>query len=452
MAVNYKKNNLKKAITFVNLNHIPGPRNMKYFNYVKLFQKDILGAFTGTHEEYGDIASFPWPMNSIIIYSPSFYKQVLIDDNRSYAKGEQVEEVKVVVGEGLGTNNDFNLWKRNRAIVSKEFNKNSTLQYSPIVKNIIDKNVASISDTTDIDLLYKKLMMQIVSKIFLGADLDDKMILAVNEAVELVSIISYKRIFQFFPLPYWIPTKAHRQFKKKIDLLDKMVYDLIAKTKNNLNGNQLNVLSRLVQAKDSETGESLTDLEIRDEVMTILIAGFETSSYTLTWATALLAKYHDIQEKLYLEVSTRTLDELLEENSYFECFIQEVMRLCPAIPILSRKTIAETKLGDITIPKNTNVVIPIYVTQRSEKYVKDPLSFDPERMRDRSLLNNHVSNPFSKGPRRCIGELFAKHAMAMALKEILTKYKLTLKSEFPKETAFVTLKPQSAILVNFVKR
>src|SRR5688572_13197992 len=104
MANPNKRSPLSKAFTFVNLTGIPGPRGLQYYQFARLFQKDVIGGFTKVYEDYGDIASFPWPMNSVIIYSPAFVQKVLIEDGKKYVKGEQIEELRAVVGDGLATN------------------------------------------------------------------------------------------------------------------------------------------------------------------------------------------------------------------------------------------------------------------------------------------------------------------------------------------------------------
>lgn len=451
MANENKKANFYKLITFVNLSKIPGPRFFKYFLIVKKFQRNILQGFNETHQTYGDIASFPWPMNSVIIYSPKFYKQVLIDQSKKYGKGEQADEIRAIVGNGLGTNNDYKSWVRNRSIVSREFTKKSSHEYYEVINSIVDSHVKKYHAKIDICDQSKKLTLDIASNIFLGLKLDEAEISYFNEAVEFTSVVAYERIFQFFPIPYWVPLLKHIKFKKYFSFIDTTIRNAI-NTERQEQKSKLNILSRLVHAKDPETNESLTDLEVRDEIITILIAGYETTAFTLTWFFALMAKHQDIQDKLFSELKNYDGDNIVEDVEYFSQVVSEVMRLYPALPVLSRKALVDTQIGDFHIPKNTNVVLPIYVTQRSESYLKEPLSFNPDRFKDDEINKNHISNPFSKGPRRCVGETMALMEIAIIVKKVMCEYKIFLDGEFPKETVHVTLKPELPLWVRLEKR
>ncbi|EQC44058.1 cytochrome P450 [Bacteriovorax sp. Seq25_V] len=445
MANENRKSSFKKAITFVRLSHIPGPRGLKYINYVKEFQKNILAAFTQTHNEYGKIASFPWPMNSVIIYDPKMIKEVLIENNRSFIKGEQIEEIRAVVGNGLATNNDFNLWLRNRTIISKEFGNNAITRYEPSIKNITSKMVANFSDSINICDFCKKVTFDIACEIFLGSNLGEEKAKIVSEAVDYTSIVTYERIFEFFPIPYWVPTKKNFKFKRHFKNLETIVMELITKERENPRPTELSsVLQRLVHAKDEETGTSLRDDELRDEILTIMLAGHETTAHTLSWIFGLLAKHQDIQEKLFIEIQ--------RNDDYLDLVIHEAMRLYPAFPVLSRKASKDTQIGDLQIFKNTNVVIPIYVMQRSEKYHQDPLEFKPDRFITNEINKEHRSIPFSKGPRRCIGELFSLSEIKIIIKEVLNNFQLELSDELPLAEAYVSLRPKKDILIKLTSR
>ncbi len=446
MANENRKSSFKKAITFVKLSHIPGPRGIEYFKYVKMFQKNILDAFTRTHEKYGKIASFPWPMNSIIIYDPKMIKEVLIEKNRSFIKGEQIEEIRAVVGNGLATNNDFNLWIRNRSIISKEFGNNAIRKYEQTIRGLTLQELDGLERDVNICDFTKLLTFNIACEIFLGANLGVEKSKIVNEAVHYTSIVTYERIFEFFPIPYWLPTKKNYHFKKHYQNLEKIVMDLIEEQRRSPKREELSsVLERLVHARDEETGEALRDDELRDEILTIMLAGHETSAHTLAWIFGLLAKNQDIQERLYREINA-------SDDTYLEKVIQESMRLYPAFPVLSRKASEDTQVGGYRISKNTNVVIPIFVMQRSENYHLNPLNFDPERFNTDEINKDHRSIPFSKGPRRCIGELFAMTEIKIIIKEVLKKYKLEYLQELPVPEAYVSLRPETDIHLKITKR
>lgn len=441
MANENRSNSFKKAFTFVDLSGVPGPRGKKFFDYVKRFQQDILGSFTDVYKEYGHIAGFSWPMNSVIIYSPDMIKKVLVDDAKKYIKGEQIDELKAVVGNGLATNNDHESWVKSRGLVSREFGNKAVEQNLGIMLGIIRSHLKGYEAQSEMIVCHsmKKMTFDIACNIFLGLEANNDEAKKVNEAVEFTSVVTYSRIFELFPLPYWIPTPKHIEFNRHFKNLNDVVNKIISRPTSSQKNS---VLSRLVAARDEESGKRFTHTEVRDEILTIMIAGHETSAHTLTWAIALLAKHKDVQEKVWKEVKDLEISgSLLEKTPYLQKVLWETMRLYPAFPVLSRKTKDETKLGNHVIPAKTNVVIPIYVMQRSDEFWANASQFQPDRFQNEDARNSYASIPFGRGQRRCVGEIFAMTEMTLFLVEFIKKFEVTLEVDFPKEVAAVSLKP-----------
>lgn len=459
MANPNKRSAFTKALSFINLDHIPGPRGRYYFQFVRHFQTNILEAFTRVNKEYGAIGSFPWPMNSVIIYTPEFIKNVLIENSKSYIKGEQIEELRAIVGNGLATNNDYESWLKSRALLAKEFNNKSVANFIDSFQRISSSQFSSWEGshfTLDICEEMKLLTFNIACQTLLGVTLDQLKAKKVNEAVHFTSIITYKRIFQLFPVPYWVPTITNYQFNKHYNNLNNIVMRLISNERNNPQENGSSVLQKLVHAKDAETNFSFSDEELRDEVLTMMLAGHETSAHTLTWIFGLLAKHQDIQVKLHEEILAHpetAPQNYTESMKLLKCVMFESMRLYPAFPVLSRKTAVAIKLGEYNLPKNTNVVIPIYVMQRNNQYWENAEMFEPDRFLNESAEKSYAYMPFSRGPRRCIAELFAVTEMAIIIVELIKQYKIELLSgELPKEEAFVSLKPIGGMPIKFSRR
>jgi cytochrome P450 len=182
----------------------------------------------------------------------------------------------------------------------------------------------------------------------------------------------------------------------------------------------------------------------------MMLAGHETSAHTLTWIFGLLAKHPEIQEKLYQEIQSSTS---VESIPYLKLVMNEAMRLYPAFPVLSRKTAVDCQLGDYKIPQNTNVVIPIYVMQRHADNWDRPTEFIPERFADPAAEKSYAFLPFSRGPRRCIAELFAMTEMSIIVVNLLKLYKIELTTNtLPEEVAFVSLKPVDGMNIKLTKR
>mgnify|MGYP003665519376 CR=1 FL=1 len=459
MANENKRSAFSKATTFVKLTGIPGPRGYLYFKYVRLFQNNILHAFTKVNKEYGEIASFPWPMNSVIVYSPRLIKEILVDNNRSYIKGEQIEEIRAVVGNGLATNNNHDSWLKSRKLMAREFNKKSVKKFYDIFSKECHKSISQISSQKisqlDICEIMKLLTFNIATATTLGKKLSSEDAVKVNEAVHYTSIVTYERIFQFFPIPYWVPTLKNLNFNMHFKNLNSIVKGIISEEKNNKNASGESILEKLVHAKDEETGFSFKETELRDEILTLLIAGHETSAHTLTWAFGLLAKHQEIQQKLYLQIKDLTDPEEITNHPYLIQVIKETMRLYPAFPVLSRKANQNLNLGKYRLDKETNVVIPIYVTQRSTEYWDEPSTFNPDRFEGESgekLDKSYQYLPFSRGPRRCIAELFAMDEMCLIIKYFITELQFQLNGELPEDIAQVSLKPKGGMRLSLKTR
>lgn len=456
MANKNTRSALTKAFSFVDLSHIPGPRGMEYIKYVNFFQNNILGAFSQVGVDYGDIASFPWPMNSIIIYSPEFARQILVERHKKYIKGEQIEEMRAVVGTGLATNNDYPSWLRSRTIVAKEFNSKAVEGFVSQFGKWTDKRIESWrthgSSAIDACEEMKFLTFEIACATLLGSHLDVSDAHKVNEAVKYTAKVSYERIFQFFPLPYWLPTSTNLKFNRHYNNLDSIVMRLINDEKaRDKTHAPSSVLERLVHAKDPESGTGLSDEELRDEVLTLMLAGHETSAHTLTWIIGLLAKHQDKQKRLQSEIdssSEHSLQNINEQIPFLHWIILEGMRLYPAFPVLSRKCATEDHLGPYRIPPKTNVVIPIFVIQTLKENWAAPKQFMPERFEDESLSKNVAYMPFSKGPRKCLAEHFALTEMGIILYKIFKSFDVELVNEdLPMAEAYFSLKPVGGMKV-----
>ncbi len=456
MANKNTRSALTKAFSFVDLSHIPGPRGLEYIKYVNFFQKNILGAFSQVGVDYGDIASFPWPMNSIIIYSPEFARQILVERHKKYIKGEQIEEMRAVVGTGLATNNDYPSWLRSRTIVAKEFNSKAVegfvSQFGKWTDKRIDYWETHGSSVIDICEEMKFLTFEIACATLLGSHLDVSEAHKVNEAVKYTAKVSYERIFQFFPLPYWLPTSTNLKFNQHYNNLDSIVMRLIDEEKaRDKTHAPSSVLERLVHAKDPESGTGLSDEELRDEVLTLMLAGHETSAHTLTWIIGLLAKHQDKQKRLQSEIdnfSEHSLYNINEQIPFLYWIILEGMRLYPAFPVLSRKCATEDQLGPYRIPPQTNVVIPIFVIQSLKENWESAKQFLPERFEDENLSKNVAYMPFSKGPRKCLAEHFALTEMGIILYKIFKNFDVELVNEdLPMAEAYFSLKPVGGMKV-----
>jgi cytochrome P450 len=444
---------------FSRLDHIPGPRGLEFFEMMLLFQKNSLRALEKSYKVYGPLVSYPWPVNTVLIFDPKLIKQVLIDKKQIYKKGDQTGELKQVLGEGLVTNSDRPSWLRNRTIVSKEMGPRIVQGFSSLFKELTLSEMLVWPKEGDISLsqTMRTLTFKIAGQMLLGSGLSIEDAKQVDEAVEMTSKLAHDHMFQFMPTPYWIPTSKNREFKKHLGNLDRIVLRLLNESKEKGHEKKnLSLLERLVLAKHPETGEPLDQKNLRDEVLTLLIAGYETTYNSLCWTLALIASTPDVKKKIQGELEQSqdvTSMEFTKTHPELYHAILEGLRLYTAIPMSSRKSTAPDQLGDFELPAGVNVIIPAWVIHRDPLFWPDPIAFRPERWNnvDPNQVDAYV--PFSKGSRRCVGEAMAMVEMAVIISTIMKNFEVALKnSVFPEAVAYVSLRPDEEILLRVKKK
>lgn len=435
------------------LSHIPGPRGLEFIKGVQETRRDVLAIFKKFSEE-GDIFSVPWPMNFVFLFHPEAVKKVLLDNSKNYKKGDSNKELMAILGEGLATVFDHDKWLRKYTIISKEFNPKAVSNFAGIFKDITQEYLDEMKFKESVDICdeMKKLTFFIACRTLLAAKMSDKDADTVNEAVLYTTKVAYQRIFQFLPVPYWVPTPTNFEFKRHMKAMDEIVYRLIDEEKSRPKSpDPKTILERLVHAVDPSTGQGLSHQELRDEVLTTMIAGHETSAHALTWTMGLLARDQKIQDKLREEINANVdlqPTEYLEKMPYLKAVILEAMRIYPSFPIIAKVATNDDELLGHKIPKGTNIIIPLIYIQRSPKNWDRPMEFIPERFIGTDAARSTAYLPFSRGPRKCIGELFAMTEMAVVVFKMIQNFKLELEgTTLPKEVAYFTLKPESKLMV-----
>tara|TARA_Y100000590_G_scaffold470776_1_gene670384 strand:+ start:18075 stop:19457 length:1383 start_codon:yes stop_codon:yes gene_type:complete len=452
--------NLRNSFSLSGIRHIPGPRGLEFVKLMFHFKRDSLGALEETEKKFGTIASYGWPINTIIIYDTKLIKQVLGDKRKIYVKGAQTDEMKVVMGNGLVTNNDRKSWLRSRVIVSKELGPAAITGFSRIIYELTKKRINSWkengSSNLDFSLEMRNLTFAIAGKTLLGSDLTEEDARIVDEAVLYTSKMAHDHMFELFPLPYWVPTKKNREFHRHNNNLSSIVKRLLNQEKAHSDeAKAKSILQRLVYAKNPDTGEGLSDRELKDEVITLLIAGYETTSNSLAWIFGLLANHIDIQDELREEL--RNAEEITSinfKNSHPKLYraIVEGIRLYTTIPMSSRKNLEDDQFGEYKVPKGTSIVIPVWNIHRSEKHWDDALRFNPKRFEGVEVNRLDHYLPFSKGERRCVGENFSLIEVAIIVSEVLKSYKLELEgTSLPRAVSHVSLKPENGMPIKLTR-
>ena len=315
------------------------------------------------------------------------------------------------------------------------------------------RKVVKNQQTIDISKEMMRLTLGVVGRALFSTNLE-RDAREVGEAFTVALAESSKRADRMIPMPLWLPTASNLHYKEALQILDTFVFNLIQERRRATN-RPFDLLTMLIESVDEETKEGMTDAEIRDEVMTFMLAGHETTALALTWTWYLLAEHTEAAEKVRKECHEAIGDRLpevqdLDKLQFTKMVFQELMRLYPPIPFIARNTIETDRLGGYEIPKNTTILISQFLTHRHPRYWEDPDRFNLERFTPEAVRERHplCYFPFSSGQRMCIGADFATTEALVFLGMAVQKYKLERVSTGPVELLEqVTLRPKGGILM-----
>ena len=400
----------------------PGPDGLPFVGVTREFAKDRLGFVTRMAEEYGDVVRSPVAGGDAFygLYHPDHIRYVLVENNQNYVKGEIFQRQLSLLGEGV-LNAEGERWRRQRHMVEPAFHPNRIAGYEEPMTDFTERLVDDYTDgeVRNVHGDMMTLTLEIVAHALFDVDIreaqDD-----VGRALETVMAHSRRRSARLVNIPDWVPTPGNVQYLRAANALDSIVSGIIEERRDG-DDDSLDVVSMLMTAED-ESGEGMTDEQIHDEVMTLLLAGHETTAQALTYTWYLLATHPEVEQRLLAE-----LDEVLAGDTptvadltaltYTEKVIRESMRLYPPVWGLLREPIADDEIDGYRIPAGKSVGVFQWVTHRDPRFYDDPLAFQPERWTDDFRRNLHpfAYFPFGGGPRRCLGDRFALQESRLVL-------------------------------------
>ena len=395
----------------------PGPPSRWPGGHASNLINNPLPLFRQCAEEYGDIASLRLFNRRIYVLSnPDYIKHVLVTDQKNYEKGRALEATRQVIGEGLLTSEgDFH--HRQRLIMQPAFHRRQVAGYADIMSRLTQTHLNGWQNGQSFDLHQQmmQLTMKIATETLFGADISagyKKLTAALNDLMNDFTFLDATPVGQLLSR---IPTRRNFQRKRWLDTLDSAIYEFI-RAGQEKDEEQYNLLSMLLAAHQAEDQPSLSLAQIRDEVMTLFIAGHETTANAIIWTFYLLTQHPDVEAQLQAEVDTVLGGRLpTAEDSrqlkYTRMVLSEAMRLYPPAWAIGRRAIADDEIGGYKIPADSGVVFSQWVMHRHPLYWREPLCFQPERF-DSDLDSQpkrprYAYFPFGGGARACIGEAFA---------------------------------------------
>ena len=442
----------------------PGPFGLKASATMRGAQARPLETFVTLRETYGDVVrtGLGGPLTYYLVFNPAGAEHVLAHHHKNYRKGAVNAQFRVLDGEGLVTS-EGDFWVRQRRLAQPAFHRQRLEGLGAIMASAAVglaarwELAAHESRVFDVEPELMRVTLEVAGRTLFGVDLSEEA-RHLSPAVDVARDYITWRMFRPY-LPSWLPTPRHQAFLKARKTLDEVVYGII-RDRRRTGADPGDLLSMLMAARDEETGEGMTDLQLRDEVMTLLMAGHESTAVALTWAVYLLASHSEVQVRIQEEVTevlgSRTVTSGdLPRLPYTRAVFEETLRLYPPAWALSRQAIQEDEICGYRIPAGGYVTLSPYVTQRHPDLWPDPNRFDPTRFLGEPPANRprYAYFPFGGGPRKCIGLQFALMEAQIMLATLIQRFELHLASpEFPGTEALLSLRPKQGVLVRLRER
>jgi cytochrome P450 len=438
----------------------PGPKGHILFGNLKDLSEDLLGFLTECARQYGDIASFRIGNRRVYLLShPEYIESVLTTDNALFIKHSFFwQHVQAIFGKGLLTSEGEH-WEHQRRLIQPAFHGERIASYAEAMVNVAKQMTEKWGDQEVRDIHQD--MMQLTADIIHTTLLGSRGNLPVEEIGELMNSVTHEIAVRFrrpFYFPDWIPTPGNLRYGQAVRKLDAFINGIIDEA-NSTNSDEDNLVNMLLHAHDSE-GKPLSRQQVRDELITLFLAGHETTALALSWTWYLLSQHPRVEAKLLEELhivlggQSPTFD-ILRRLEYCEMVIQEAMRLFPPAYTMGREPIQPYELGGYSIPAGSTFLISQWVLHRDPRFFPNPEAFEPERWTESftKSLPPFAYFPFGGGRRLCIGKAFAMTEAILLLATIAQRFQLSLVPDHPIALlTSVTLRPKNGMKMVVRKR
>jgi len=414
--------------------------------------------FTKIAREYGDIAGLRvLNFKTIFVNHPDLIEEVLVTDARKYSKGRVLRANRHVFGEGLLTS-EGGFWLRQRRLTQPAFHRARIASCAGTMVEYTQRMLRGWrgGEERDAHQEMMRLTLQIVGKTLFDADVE-RDAQEVGKSLELLLEVGANFRRTIF-VPHWLPTPANLRVKREVRQIERILYRIIGERR--ASGRDTgDLLSMLLHAQD-EDGSRMTDRQLRDEAITLFLAGHETTASTLSWTWWLLAQNPAVEAKLHAELEavlgdrTPSLDDL-PKLAYTGHLITESLRLYPPAWGMARLAVEDHEIAGYAVTRGMGVAMAQWVVHRDPRWYDAPEEFRPERWEDDLLkrLPRFAYFPFGGGPRQCIGNAFALMEAALVLATIARKFRLRLVANHPVvPLASITLRPRHGVRVTLESR
>ena len=442
----------------------PGPTGEPVLGSGRRYADDPFAFISALEESYGDISRFEMgPIPTYVVTDPDAIERILVSDADQFSKPEfQGEALGELLGEGLLLS-EGETWQRQRDLAQPAFSMRRLLG---MADRITDHATAMTDDwtpgnTVDAELETARVTLSVILDLMMGVELPEERIDTVQSQLEPLG-----RRFEPEPLrfamPDWVPMPGDAEYEAAIETLDDVLDEIIERRRGTEgdpsgDGGPMDFLSVLLRAQGR--GEQSAQ-QLRDEMMTMLLAGHDTTALTLTYTLFLLSEHPEVRERVEAEVDEQLDGEEptatdVREFEYLEWVIDEAMRLYPPVFALFRTPDEPVELCGYTVPDDASVMLPQWGVHRSLRFWEDPDSFDPERFSPERGAGRprFALFPFGGGPRHCIGKHLAMLEAQLILATVLSQYRLEFEGETPLELSpSLTMHPRQEMTMRICER
>ncbi len=428
--------------------------------HLNRFRTGRLDFFTETARAYGDMVKLRFGHRRVYLVShPDLIEEVLVTQNNNFVKHFALRLNPLVLGKGLLTS-EGDFWLRQRRLSQPAFARNRIAAYGPAMVAAAQRVIEAWrpGEQRDIMVEMMRLTLAIAAKTLFDADVSG----AAASVVDALNVLQRQFLTRFnslIPTPMWIPTPANLRQRRAVRRLDEILYGFIRQRRAQ-NVDKGDLLSILLHARDADDGTRMTDRQVRDEAMTIFLAGHETTALSLAWTWYLLAQHPQIEETLVAEWRTvlggraPTVEDW-PKLRFTDKVVLESMRLYPPAYVVGREALADCTIGGYHVPRGTTLLMSQWGVHRDARFFEEPEVFRPERWTDafQKSMPKFAYFPFGGGPRLCIGNTFALMEMALVLPTIGQQFRFALQpGAVVKPQAFFTLRPSPGIPGLIVRR
>jgi len=420
----------------------PGPKGEPLFGSSRTYARDPFRFISALERAYGDVARFDMgPMDTVMLCDPTAIERVLVSEADQFRKPDfQGDALGDLLGDGLLLS-EGETWEQQRKLANPAF---SMARLSGMADRITDHAEDRIADWSHGDVIdaeqsMTRVTLDVILDLMMGVELSEQRVRTIEE-----QLLPLGQRFEpdpiRFAMPQWMPMPDDAEFNRAVRTLDEVLDDIIAVREDSVRTAEdgpMDFLSVLLRARDE--GNQSPD-QLRDEMMTMLLAGHDTTALTLTYTWFLLSEHPEVEKRVHEELDDVIGDERpgmehVRELDYLEWVIQEAMRLYPPVYTIFREPTEDVTLSGYEVEAGTTLMVPQWGVHRSERFYDDPETFDPERWKPERAGERprFAYFPFGGGPRHCIGKHLAMLEAQLITATTASQYRLEFQGETPLE-------------------